>query len=96
MCGKAEHFERGKTEHVFNPLPPSQLSWNFADVRSYSDNIKLWKKNGRGEKITQSSINITHNHKSKRLEISLSAQIKSIQSICIQHITTNQNIDTKK
>ena len=82
MWGKEEHFSWGKTEHLFNPLPPIQLSWNIAGVR--------------GEKITQSSMNITQKNKSKPLEISLQPQIKLIQSTWNQHITKNQNLDTKK
>ena len=43
MWGKAEQFSWGKTEHLFNPPAPIQLSWNFAGVRSYDDDKKLWK-----------------------------------------------------
>ena len=50
MWGKAKHFSWGKMEHPFNPLAPIQFSWNFAGVRSYDDDKKLWKKNSEGWK----------------------------------------------
>ena len=68
MWDTAEHFAWGKTEHIFNPLLPIQLSWNFAGARSCDDNTNVFKKNGRGEKITQSSIDLKSvcNHKSRQ------------------------------